>query len=88
MITLEKLRIYQEFGGDIDGWARTRPAARRCGMSDGDWYAISELLQDLGLVLGGAASPAFAARVEERLQELAADDAARAALRRLAQAGS
>ena len=56
MITLEKLRTYQEFNGDIDGWARASKDKTKSLMSDTDWYLIDELLMGLTTIETGIAS--------------------------------
>jgi len=84
MLTLEKLRIYRRFGGDIDGWARTRGRGDGSGMTDDDWSLIEELRQGLRIVSSGQASAEFAGSVERRLLASTADDQTRQELRGLA----
>ena len=83
MITLEKLRTYQKFNGDIDGWARTSQGIVESSMTDADWYLIDELLMGLTTVGTGTASPSFVHAVETRLLTCTVDEATRAALRAL-----
>jgi len=59
MLTREKLRVYNRFGGDIDGWARAPKTDDTSGMTDDDWRLICELLQALHIVRSGQASPEF-----------------------------
>jgi hypothetical protein len=49
MLTLEKLKVYTRFGGDIDGWARSR-RDDGSGMTDADWFLIEELRQALRIL--------------------------------------
>ena len=67
MITSEHLRIYEQFGGDCDAYARSRLTIR---IADHDWRSIEELLQRLRIVLAGLASAEF----EERTQRIVADE--------------
>lgn len=83
MLTLDKLRVYQNFDGDIDGWARASGGSDGSGITDDDWFLIEDLRQGLGLVVSGRASPAFAASLEQRLHALTADEATRQALHEL-----
>jgi len=82
MLTLDKLKMYRRFDGDIDGFARSR-VDNRSGITDEDWRVIDELRQALFVVRSGQAAPEFAASVEQRLFSVAADDATRQALREL-----
>ncbi len=43
VLTLEKLAVYQRFGGDIDAWARTSGPGDASGMTDQDWIQVDEL---------------------------------------------
>jgi len=73
MLTQEKLETYRRFGGDIDGYARSRGRGDTSGITDEDWALIDDLRGALFIVAAGKASPEFAAVVERRLQETAAD---------------
>lgn len=84
MLTLDKLNVYQRFGGDLDGWARTTGDRDDSGMRDEDWFLIDELLQGLAQIASGQASQAYAAAHEQRLLDATADEATRQALRDLA----
>lgn len=83
MLTLDKVRMYCRFDGDIDGFARSR-VDDASGITDEDWRVIDELRQGLFLVQSGQATPEFAASVERQLSCVAADEATRRALRALA----
>ena len=84
MITVEKLRTYAEFNGDVDGWVRASLGQGGSFMTDADWYLIDELLMGLAIVATGLASPSFSRDIEEKVLASTADDATRAALRALA----
>jgi hypothetical protein len=80
MLTLDKLKVYQRFDGDIDGWARAANVGDDSGITDGDWFLIDELRQGLALIATGQASQAFTASLESRLLDTTADGATRQAL--------
>jgi hypothetical protein len=83
MITLEMLRTYEAFNGDIDGWVRASTGKGRSFMADADWYLIDALLMGRATVEAGLASPSFWHEIEARVLASTADDATRAALRAL-----
>ncbi len=83
MLTVEKLKIYEKFGGDIDGWARMSRGRDPSGMTDADSYLIDELLMGLAAAAGSASS-SFSQHVEARMHASTADGAARDTLRAIA----
>lgn len=84
MLTLEKLTIFAEFDGDIDGWTRMRRSTDDSLMTAADWSLIDRLVMDLGIAESGLASAEFREEIEARLRENAADETTRAAVRSLA----
>ena len=82
MLTLDKLKMYRRFDGDIDGFARSR-VDDSSGITDEDWRVIDELRQALFLVRSGQAAAEFSASVERRLSSVAPDEQTRQALREL-----
>ena len=82
-LTMAKLRIYQAYGGDIDGWARRGGGE---GMTGDDWQLIERLRQDLFLVSSGRAATEFATATERRLREATDSEETGGALRELARA--
>ena len=84
MLTLESLRIYERFNGDIDGWARMK-SLTDSSIAETDWHVIDTLITDLRIAASGRASPSFLRELDARLQTGIADDDARAELRALAQ---
>jgi hypothetical protein len=84
MLTLEKLKTYRRFGGDIDGYSRTRGRGDSSGITDDDWKLIDELLMALHIVASGKASGNFATALDQRLLESAPDPQTRKELNRLA----
>ncbi|MBP6095781.1 MAG: hypothetical protein KBF58_07760 [Methyloversatilis sp.] len=83
MLTLDKLKAYGVFGGDIDGHARSTGKDKPV-ITDADWYLIDELLMALDTVASGMASAGFIERLERRMAENTADQATRDALTELA----
>lgn len=69
MITQEKIKIYNSFQGDVDGWARMGSKKEKAIMSDGDWSLIDGLVQDIQLVEKGLASKEFSNTLHRRLVE-------------------
>ena len=84
LLTVDKLRIYEQFDGDIDGWARASRTQTPPVMTDEDWYLIGELLMGLATVKTGVASPSYAQQVEQRLLASTRDQATRSILHALA----
>lgn len=84
MLTVDKLRIYELFDGDIDGWVRASRGQATTSMTDEDWYLINELLMGLATVKTGVASASYAQQVEQRLLACTADQATRSILYALA----
>ena len=83
-LTFSKLKTYQKFDGDIDGFSRACHGIDSSGISDDDWRTIDELRQALFLVLSGQASADFSQRVERRLHDVTTDEQTRQLIRDLA----
>ncbi|MFT3850781.1 MAG: GNAT family N-acetyltransferase [Propionivibrio sp.] len=84
MITLAKVRTYQRFSGDLDGWTRTTGGDDSSAIDAADWRMIDELRQALALVAARCVSPDLRHDAERRLTECTDDEATREALRQLA----
>lgn len=69
MITIDKIKIYKRFNGDIDGWARIGTNEEKSIMNDNDWFLIEGFIQDISLVKKGLASDTFMNSIRERLKE-------------------
>jgi hypothetical protein len=82
MLTVEKLRVYESYGGDIDGWASCKASGNAGVMTDDDWYLIEELRQGLALVTAGATKE-FTELLENRLKAVTVDEATRQVLKAL-----
>jgi len=88
-ITAAMLRTYLWYRGDVDiyardTWVRGGTPFEGVEVPNEAWKQISLLLQSLGMVERGLASPAFAAEVHDSLERLAADHAAREEILRIA----
>ena len=84
MLTLQKLRTYRKFRGDIDGYGRSHVRGDRSGITEEDFQLIAELLTALYIIASGKASQDFALGVERKLSELAPEPQTRQELRQLA----
>jgi len=73
VITKEKLKIYQKYGGDQDGFARMGSAEEKNLMANEDWSFIDTIVEDLTMLQNGVLSAAYAERIESQLKE-ACDD--------------
>ena len=69
MLTLEHLKIFQKFGGDIDGWIRQRSEHDKAIMTDNDWRLISEFYENLELIKKGLASEDFKLKVISKIEQ-------------------
>jgi hypothetical protein len=69
MITKDKVKVYNSFHGDIDGWARMGSKKEKVIMSDNDWSLIDNLLQDIRLVAKGLTSKEFSDTLQRKLIE-------------------
>ncbi len=70
MITKEKINIYKNYDGDIDGWARAGNKTEKELMTDKDWIIIDDLLQDIFLLKKGRSSSGFNQRTVKKLKEV------------------
>ncbi|MBX9449612.1 MAG: hypothetical protein KL787_07850 [Taibaiella sp.] len=69
MITIDKIKIYTRFNGDVDGWARVGTKEERSIMNDKDWVLIETFIQDINLVKKGLASDSFIHSINDRLRK-------------------
>jgi len=61
MITVEKLRVYDSYEGDVDSLARMgNEHENRLFTSNGDWMLITNFYQDILLINNWLASKAYA----------------------------
>lgn len=69
MITLEKLKIYNRYNGDLDMWTRTGKSNEKKLMGSSDWYLIDSLIQDIGIAKKGLVAEQFTFNLKKRLTE-------------------
>ena len=67
MITIEKLKEYEEYRGYYDGFYIQKVKNNTNITSDEEWHLLDELLQDLKLSKKGLVSKEFSERLEQRL---------------------
>jgi hypothetical protein len=84
VITAEKLRIYQRYNGDIDGFSRGRITTESSAITDDDWLGIDILLQRLRLEQSVLCAENFRAETQRLLSEQVADAETTAQLKQLA----
>lgn len=69
MITQEKLKIFQSYGGDVDMWARSGSSKEKTTIQTNDWYLIESLIHEIKLSVKGQATRDFIQELNIRLQE-------------------
>lgn len=69
MITVEKLKIYRRYQGDIDMLARIGKKTEKQLLSTADWSLINSWLQDLTLIKSGKASTQFVSNFKDQLTQ-------------------
>ena len=69
MIAEEKIKIYQKYGGDIDGFSRGGENNEKKLFEDNDWSLINNVFQDLEIVKKGLCSSEFKSRFEKLLND-------------------
>jgi hypothetical protein len=75
MITLEKLKEYEEYHGFYDGFYIQKVKKGTNISSDADWILIRNLIEDIRLVTKGLASKEFAINLDLKLKENCANKA-------------
>lgn len=64
-ITIEKVRLYERFGGNEDAWSHSSGPT----LSNEDWYLIERLVADIVPVEAGLTSADYANAFRQRLTE-------------------
>ncbi|MGQ1908810.1 hypothetical protein ACT3CE_03375 [Marinifilum sp. RC60d5] len=67
MITAEKIRVYQKYGGDIDGISRGGRNKEKELFQDKDWSLIDSVFQDSEIIKKGLCSLEYKNRFEKTL---------------------
>jgi hypothetical protein len=84
MITAEKLKVYEAWGGDPDMWARAARKRDRDILSSEDWRLIEKLIREVTLVERNLAADDYARQIEVNLKAGTADASVAARIRVLA----
>ncbi len=69
MLTINKIKIHKEYGGDIDMFVRHKNKSWPDQFLDEDWGLIASLTQDILLMKRGHASQSYIDNLNQRLQE-------------------
>lgn len=69
MITIEKLKEYEEFHGYYDGFYFQKVKNDENLTSEDEWFLIDELVQEFNLVKKGLASVNFRNKLKIRLEQ-------------------
>jgi hypothetical protein len=84
MITLKKLKIFQQYSGNLDALRQTN-SADKDAITSHDWFVIGNLIQDIKLVNRGLAASSYAAKAEEELKNACDDETTIGELRKMAE---
>ena len=85
MITLEKLKIYLRYKGDVDMFGRAGRESEKAVMSDIDFNLIQTLLQDANVLDGDLGSGQRSAEAMDNLQSSCSSDEVVDQIRQLAE---
>lgn len=69
MLTIEKIKIYNKFGGDIDGLALIGKEEEQCLIEDYEWSLIDDFEQDIKLISNRLVSKEYREIVLNKLTE-------------------
>jgi hypothetical protein len=59
MITVEKIKIFDNYDGDIDGFSRVGRDYEKELIDDDDWSVIDKFLHNVGMINKGLSSQTF-----------------------------
>ena len=68
MSTRDKIEINKYYGGDVDRFSHASRSHKQI-MSDGDFFLITRIVQDLVVIKNGLASKEFQEKVDKSLQD-------------------
>ncbi len=68
MITTEKLKVFNSYGGDIDGLARVGRDHEKALFDNDDWYIISSFYQDIELIKNRLAAQTYIDQTIDKLK--------------------
>ncbi len=67
MITAAKIKIFEKYNGDGDGFVRTGTKSEKECFDYNDWLLIDSMIQDLQLVKNGLSSKTFENQINKKL---------------------
>lgn len=70
MITLEKLKIYKKYSGNIESWDRFGKDRDRSFLKYEEWELIDELIQNLELIENRLVSDSFKSQTLDKLKKV------------------
>ena len=85
MITVNKLKIYRQYDGDIDGWVRSTHDTPFSDMTDDDWHTIEKLRLGLFSIYNLSCADSYKTEVLKELRDLTDSEEARIMLNEIAQ---
>jgi hypothetical protein len=85
VITLEKLKLYKAYKGDVDLFGRSGSVREKELMPDCDWYLIERLLGDATVLNRNLGSDHRNTEAEQRLESSCENEEAVKYLRHLAE---
>ena len=69
MLTKNKLKIYSQYNGDCDDWARSATKKQKDIINDIDWSMIDGLLQDITIIKSGLASKEYLEKTDRKIKD-------------------
>jgi len=84
MITTEKLKIYEKYGGNDDRFARASTKVLAI-LNEREFYTIQRLISDLKLISNGVAAASYEAQVFEQINNLVDNEQTKEYLVKLSQ---
>ena len=66
MITIEHIKTFKSFSGDIDGWERVKKPGDT--MTNDIWFEIEGIIQNLTLIKNGVASEGFTTQTLQHMK--------------------
>ena len=85
MITVEKIRIYQRFCGDVDGFSRGGTESEIRAITDEEWHQIGQIVQRLSLIKTMPVTDGYKSETSQLISTWVSDESALAELNRLAE---
>lgn len=70
MLTVEKIRLYKKFRGDVDSLSRSNNNKIKQLISEDDFFVIESLIQDSHLISKNLASKTYANNFVKKIEEL------------------